>query len=193
VKFQIFLIGASIGFGKEYPQHLPQKGLRMPSVLFVCTANRFRSPLAAACFRKALEEEHHEMAVPWIVGSAGTWATPGQPVIPPVLVAAQKLGLDLAQHRSARVSRQLLAEYDLILVMQASQKEALQSEFPELSDFIYLFSHVVERGSYDIPDALDSDQDVVTVGLEMDALVRRGLIYMCVLATALHNKPNRKR
>ena len=165
----------------------------MPSVLFVCTANRFRSPLAAACFRKVLEEGQNEDVASWMVGSAGTWAAPGQPVIPAVLIAAQKLGIELAAHRSARVSRQLLAEYDLILVMQASQKEALQSEFPALSDFIYLFSHVVERGSYDIPDALDSDQDVVTVGLEMDALVRRGVNYICVLATALHNKPNRKR
>lgn len=163
----------------------------MPSVLFVCTANRFRSPLAAACFRKVLEEEQNEDAASWMVGSAGTWATPGQPVIPAVLVVAQKLGIELAGHRSTRVSRQLLAEYDLILVMQASQKEALQTEFPALSDFIYLFSHVVERGSYDIPDSLDSDQDVVTVGLEMDVLIRHGFKYICVLAIALHNQRNR--
>lgn len=165
----------------------------MPSVLFVCTANRFRSPLAAACFRKALEAGRHESAVSWTVGSAGTWAAPGQPVIPAVLVAAQKLGLDLAEHRSVRVSRQLLAEYDLILVMQASQQEALQSEFPALSESIYLFSNVVERGSYDIPDSFESEEDVVTVGLEMNALIRRGLNYICVLAIALHNKQDRKR
>ena len=165
----------------------------MPSVLFVCTANRFRSPLAAACFRKALEEGHHETAVSWTVGSAGTWATPGQPVISAVSVAAQKLGIELADHRSARVSRQLLSEYDLILVMQASQQEALQSEFPTLSEHVYLFSNVVERGSYDIPDSFDSEEDVVTLALEMNGLIRRGLKYICVLATALHNKQDRKR
>ena len=89
----------------------------MPSVLFVCTANRFRSPLAAACFRKVLEEGQNEDVASWMVGSAGTWAAPGQPVIPAVLVAAQQLGLELAEHRSARVSRQLLAEYDLFFLI----------------------------------------------------------------------------
>src|SRR5512141_235703 len=104
----------------------------MPSVLFVCTANRFRSPLAAAIFSRALEEENNrEIASlihrtgPWKVRSAGTWAIPGQSVIPEAYQAAQKLGLNLADHRAERVSVQLLSAYDLILVMQASQKEAL--------------------------------------------------------------------
>lgn len=163
----------------------------MPSVLFVCTANRFRSPLAAACFRKALEEGQNGNVASWNVGSAGTWATPGQPVMPAVLDAAQKLGLDLAGHRSARVSKKLLSEYDLILVMQASQKEALQSEFPSLYEYIHLFSNIIERGSYDIPDSLDSDQEIAHLSLELNELIRRGLSNILVLATALHNKRNR--
>jgi protein-tyrosine-phosphatase len=170
----------------------------MPSVLFVCTANRFRSPLAAAMFSRALEEENNaditsviRRAGPWRVGSAGTWATPGQPVLPEVVEAAQKLGLNLADHRSERVSGELLSEYDLILVMQAGQKEALLSEFPFLEEYIYLFSHVVERGSYDIPNSFGSEQEVVEVGAEMDELIRRGLRYISVLALALHNQRER--
>ena len=165
----------------------------MPSVLFVCTANRFRSPLAAACFIKALEEKHPETAASWIVGSAGTWAASGQSVIPPVSVAAQRLGLDLSHHRSARVSGPLLSAYDLIMVMQASQKEALQNEFPSLREYIHLFSSVVERCSYDIPDSFDSDQDIETISLELSELIRRGLPNILVLATALHNRRNRMR
>jgi protein-tyrosine-phosphatase len=161
----------------------------MPSVLFVCTANRFRSPLAAAIFRKILEE--NGTAPAWVVGSAGTWAQPGLPVIPAVSQAAQRLGIDLANHRSVRVNRQLLSEYDLILVMQASQKEALQNEFPSLREYIHLFSNVTERGSYDIPDSLDTDQQVAEVSMEMNELIRRGLTNICVLATALHNQRNR--
>lgn len=160
----------------------------MLSILFVCTANRFRSPLAAACFMKALEEEHPEIAASCNVGSAGTWAMPGQPVIPAVSVVAQRLGIDLANHRSIGVSGHLLSTYDLILVMQASQKEALQNEFPSLREYIHLFSNVVERGSYDIPDSLDSDQDIENVSLELSELIRRGLPNILVLATALHNK-----
>ncbi len=161
----------------------------MPSILFICTANRFRSPLAAAFLIKALEEMG--ITESWRIGSAGTWATPGQPVLQTVFDAAQGFGIDLSGHRSARVSGRLLSEHDLILVMQASQKEALLSEFPELGKHIYLFSDVVERRSYDIPDDLETDQAAQEIGAELDALIQRGLNYICVLATYLHNTRHR--
>lgn len=157
----------------------------MPSVLFVCTANRFRSPLAAAFFKKALQA--NGMPGSWTVGSAGTWARPGQPVLAFVTQAAQAYGLDLSGHRSERVSAELLAGYDLILVMQTSQKEALQSEFPALVERIYLLADVVERRSFDIPDASTSLQGVTDVSADLDDLIRRGLQGICVLATYLHN------
>lgn len=161
----------------------------MPSILFVCTANRFRSPLAAAFLIKALEEMG--ITESWRIGSAGTWATPGQPVLQAVSVAAQGFGIDLSGHRSARVSGRLLSEHDLILVMQASQKEALLTEFPELEERVHLLSEVVERRSYDIPDSSGSEQGVLEIGTELDALIRRGVNYICVLATYLHNTRHR--
>jgi protein-tyrosine-phosphatase len=157
----------------------------MPSILFVCTANRFRSPLAAAFLGKVLEENGPSAS--WVIGSAGTWAEPGQPIIPAVFAVAQKFGLDLTTHRATRVSGPSLSQYDLILVMQTSQKEALQSEFPALYERIYLLSNVVERGSYDIPDLPDSPEQMVVVGTELYELIRRGWRNICVLATASHN------
>jgi protein-tyrosine phosphatase len=157
----------------------------MPSILFVCTANRFRSPLAAALLQHSLEKTG--IAESWRIGSAGTWATPGQPVLPSVSKAAQGFGIDLSGHRSTRVSRQLLSNYDLILVMQAGQKEALLSEFPELGEHIYLLSEVVERRSYDIPDSLGRENDVTEISADLEALIQRGLDYICVLATYLNN------
>ncbi|HSL30399.1 MAG TPA: hypothetical protein VK900_14460 [Anaerolineales bacterium] len=170
----------------------------MPSVLFVCTANRFRSPLAAAMFSRALEQEKDSDIVSairragaWRVSSAGTWATPGRPALPEVVQVADTFGLDLRDHSATRVDAQLLSEYDLILVMQASQKEALLAEFPFVEDYVYLFSYVVERNSYDIPDTFGSEQEVSEVAAEMDELIRRGLRYIAVLAVALHNQRER--
>jgi len=157
----------------------------MPSVLFVCLANQFRSPLAAAIFMKLLEEIG--LAPTWQVASAGTWATPGLPAVPTALVAAQKLGLDLSGHRAARVDEQLLAAYDLVLVMEAGQKEALQSEFPALYEHIYLLSHVLERRSYDIPDTFGSEREATQVGADLNTLLRNGQDNICILATYLHN------
>ena len=173
----------------------------MPSVLFVCTANRFRSPLAAAIFKKALAEEEKHGTSPWKignasdwqVGSAGTWAMPGQAVLPDVLEAAKQIGIDLSAHRSRRVHGSMLSEYDLIVVMQESHKEALLSEFPDLHEHIYLFSRVVDLGSYDIPDDYGSVQEVMGVIAVMNELIRRSLRYICVLTIALHNKRNRSK
>lgn len=157
----------------------------MPSVLFVCTANRFRSPIAAALFRKALQaQDDHDS---WSVASAGTWALPGQPVLPDVWKVAQDYGLDLSSHRSKRVDAQSLADNDLILVMQTSHKEALQGEFPSRKDKIYLLSEVVEERAYDIPDLFDSLQGVKDVCADLDELIRKGRERICSLAADLQN------
>lgn len=157
----------------------------MPSVLFVCTANRFRSPLAAAFLTKSLTDMG--VANAWRVGSAGTWATPGQPALLPVSQAALAFGIDLSGHRSTRVSRKVLAAYDLILVMQAGHREALVTEFPEVRERLYLLSDIVERRSYDVPDSLESEDGILEVSRELESLIRRGRDSICILATYLYN------
>ena len=168
----------------------------MPSVLFVCTANRFRSPLAEGIFRKALAEHEKEKTTPWEIGkvldweagSAGTWAIPGLPALPHVVEAARQLGIDLSSHCSQRVSEELLARYDLILVVQEAHREMLVAEFPQFKDQIYLLSQVVNHDAYDFPDTHESLQGVMQVSVVMNDLIRRNLHYICVLAIALHNK-----
>jgi protein-tyrosine-phosphatase len=157
----------------------------MPSVLFVCNANRFRSPLAASLLESNLREAG--LADAWTIGSAGIWAAPGQPALSQVCDAAQQFNIDLSSHLSTRVSRKLLSSYDLILVMQASQKEALLTEYPELHERVYLLSHVVERRTYDIPDAADSEGETLELVSELGSLIQRGFESICILATYLHN------
>ena len=171
----------------------------MPSVLFVCTANRYRSPLAAAILKKVLDENVNDAgaswgihgAHAWHIDSAGTWTKKGEPALPLVSAAAGRLGIDLAGHLSKPLNSELLAAHDLILVMQASHKESLQFEFPELTDRIYLLSFVLERRSYDIVDSMASENEVADIVQEMYTLIHRGVRYICVLATALHNQHNR--
>jgi len=168
----------------------------MPTVLFVCSANQFRSPLAAGIFEKALQEEEQArtsawyigQASDWQVGSAGVWAVPLQPVLPDVLEAARQLGIDLSKHASRRTEDVALSEYDLIVVMQEDHKAALQSLHPELQEHIYLLSRVVDYETYDIPDIHQSPQGVMGVCAVMNDLIRHGLSYLCVLAISLHNK-----
>ncbi len=157
----------------------------MPSVLFVCTADRFRSPLAAALFKHRLEQE--AAAQGWSVGSAGTWADPDKVVIPPTKWAANHLHLDLGAHKSRRINRDLLDTYDLVLVMESNHREGLLVEFPEMADRLFLLSEVAVGKVYNIPDPHtqpgDTFQDVST---ELCDLIDKGYRNICDLALRLH-------
>ncbi len=145
----------------------------MPAVLFICTANRFRSPLAAAFFRNELKET--PLSDEWTADSAGIWTLPGLPVLPEVALIAQRFNLDLAAHRSQPVTASLLQAYPLILVMTAAHQEALQTEFPAVSERIHLLSWAAERRRYDIPDATYSLDAMFQIAETLQRLIQTGL------------------
>jgi protein-tyrosine phosphatase len=95
----------------------------MPSVLFVCTANLYRSPLAAAFLREQLKDAPGGKK--WVIGSAGIWTVPGLPPVPAAIDAAEAPGLDIKNNISTLVNKENLVKYDLVLVMEAGHQEAI--------------------------------------------------------------------
>ena len=156
----------------------------MPAILCVCTANQFRSPLAAACLLAEIQSA--QPAGLWRVESAGTWAEPGRPAALPALEAARRLGLaGLEAHRTRPVARELLAEFDLILVMEAGQKEALSIEFPACKPRLRLLSAAAGFPPSDLPDPAWPGVNGEQVALEIQRLVRQGLPHLLGLAGQL--------
>lgn len=88
----------------------------------------------------------------WSVGSAGTWTKPGLPADARALQDASVWGLDIKAHRSWQVNADLLSRNNLVLVMEAGQKEALQVEFPKDKEKIFLLSEVADGVPYDFPE-----------------------------------------
>lgn len=82
------------------------------SILFVCTANRVRSPYAEAVARRLIVE----LGLPVQVGSAGFLA-PDHPADRDMAQVARRRGVDLATHRSRQVDQGLLDRSDLIVAM----------------------------------------------------------------------------
>ena len=109
----------------------------MPNVLFVCTANQCRSPMAAALFLRQLDRRNLTLQTDWRVSSAGSWAKEGLPAIPNAVRVMREMGLHIERHRSRQVSAELLKPFDLILVMSQHQQEGLQAEFSDLADRVY--------------------------------------------------------
>jgi protein-tyrosine phosphatase len=156
----------------------------MPSVLFVCTANQFRSPLAAACFSKHIERE--ALDTKWKVESAGTWTENGMHAAGIASRVARSLDLGgLESHLTRQVERDLLEQFDLVILMEAGHKEALYSEFPAARQRLYLLSELVEGIPYDIPDPADPGVDPFDVGREICSLIAKGEKKILRLAESL--------
>jgi len=150
----------------------------MPSILFVCTANQFRSPIAAAYFSKKLASMHWEGD--WIVQSAGTWTSPGAPPLPVAIAAARKIGVSLDGHETQSITPELVSTQDLILVMEAGQKEALQNEFSLFSKRIFLLSEVVQNKAEDIADPVMSDANsYIDSAKQIKDMIEQGFYRIC--------------
>jgi protein-tyrosine-phosphatase len=78
-------------------------------VVFLCTGNRFRSPMAAALLSRATE------GLPVHVRSRGTLDVETMPALPEAVQEAASLGLDLSSHRARRLAGEDLSEADLVL------------------------------------------------------------------------------
>lgn len=87
------------------------------NVLFVCTGNTCRSPMAEALARKEIERRGWRHV---LVGSAGIAAHPGSPASEMAAEAAAAIGLDLSTHRSRVIDPDLIEWADLILAMSPS-------------------------------------------------------------------------
>lgn len=112
-----------------------------PSILFVCTANLIRSPMAAALFRVRLMMNEPEWRR-WRVDSAGTWAASGHPAAVEAQMVMQRRGLDISAHRSRPVTFELLRRYRLVLTMESGHKESILAEFPQFHGSVYLLSEM---------------------------------------------------
>jgi protein-tyrosine phosphatase len=126
----------------------------MPEILFVCTANQFRSPIAAACFARKLKE--NSIPGSWTVTSSGTWTRAGCSAHTAAIKEATRLGLDLSQHRSREVNAVILEDADLVVVMENSHREALAIEFPQVDRKVALLTELAGDVPVDVIDPFHS-------------------------------------
>ena len=93
-------------------------------LLFVCTGNTCRSPMAEAIARRLLSERGLTDAS---VSSAGTSAWDGATASDGSLLVGMEHGVDLGGHRARQLTPEIVREADVILVMGPHHKERVEA------------------------------------------------------------------
>lgn len=142
----------------------------MPTVLFVCMANQFRSPLATVAFQKEIRD--NQISGDWTVQSAGTWVEEETSAHPLALWYASEAGYDLSAHQSREVTPDILNAADIIVVMTQGQKEAIQFEFFTCKDRVFTLNELAGDKKYGIQDpAEDGFTDAQSIWQEIQIKV----------------------
>jgi protein-tyrosine phosphatase len=89
-------------------------------LLFICTGNICRSPMAEAIARRRLDSRGRQDVT---VSSAGTAAWDGAPASEGAYLIALEHGLDLSAHRARQLTTDLVASADLVLGMSPHHVE----------------------------------------------------------------------
>lgn len=120
-----------------------------PRVLFLCHGNICRSPLAERYARECDEAGAARF------DSAGFVREDGRTSPSQAIDVAAQYGIDLTTHRSTRVTDDLLAESDLVVLMDLRNRQHLHREFPDHADRAHFMHAFSDADAVEIDDPYD--------------------------------------
>lgn len=117
-------------------------------ILIVCTGNTCRSPMAEGIFKSLIKKANLDIQVQ----SAGTFAFDGDRVSNHAVKALESLEMDISNHKSKLIHKDLINDMDLILTMSSSHKETINGKFPNAKEKTFLLN---EYAFGDLKDVMD--------------------------------------
>ena len=127
----------------------------MKKILFVCSGNTCRSPMAEAIAKKTFSKDGSFYGQ---FTSAGSSAREGQPASPLAIKVAKANSLDLSNHQAKLLNRTLVREADLIVVMGSNHRETIGIIEPSAREYTYLLTDFCDDEEGDVPDPIGMDE-----------------------------------
>lgn len=115
----------------------------MPKILFVCTGNICRSPMAEGLL-KAMQSD-------FSVSSAGVSSVDGWNATPEAIEVMREKGIDISGHSARQVTGDMIDDADLILTMTTRHKKLLINDYPQAAGKIFTLKEFAGTG-IDIED-----------------------------------------
>ena len=130
----------------------------MKTILFICTGNVCRSPMAEGLFRKAMAGRGE-----FRIFSAGLGAVDGQPPTPHSVTAMKEIGIDISAQRSRALTVDLVRQADLILGMTHGHTDTIALLYPPAAEKTFLlreFDETLEPYEKDIADPIGGPYEI---------------------------------
>ncbi|MFA9423795.1 MAG: low molecular weight protein arginine phosphatase [Sedimentibacter sp.] len=126
------------------------------NILFVCTGNTCRSPMAEGIFKYLIKNEHIDNVN---ISSAGISAYEGQKANEKAIEVLNSLGIDITNHKSRQLNNSIIDNSDLILTMTNSHKMSILKYAPKVSEKVFTLKEFVNTFNEEIIDFRNFDID----------------------------------
>jgi protein-tyrosine-phosphatase len=135
-------------------------------ILFVCTGNQCRSPMAEGLLKHLLSERCGGAPSPVTVSSCGTGGFCEVPATKEAVQVMAEGGIDISAHRSRPLTEALLREADLVLVMSEGHLRHIEMLYPGSGHKTHLLREYMSKN----PALLEGESDIADpIGRSLDA------------------------